>query len=154
MKKLKTIFGLSLSIFMFCSCVSNEVSPNTGGAREPDKIIEREESYVDDVRRASGFTDEEALELMLMEDCCHTTRIGSSNIILGIPTEITFGEDLKGRLAGDWGEIIFVDYLFKITDNLTGNSLPEYITVSSQIGDIFELGKEYCINPSHNNSTL
>jgi hypothetical protein len=80
----------------------------------------------------------------------YSRGIGIDNIVIGTPIKITDGEYNKGEI----GTGFFVTYSFKITDNLTGNKLPEYIEVRSQFGDVLEIGKEYCISPMHNYNAL
>ncbi|MCL1882017.1 MAG: InlB B-repeat-containing protein, partial [Oscillospiraceae bacterium] len=77
----------------------------------------------------------------------------NDNILKGIPVEILYGDNEELTMSSV-NEIKFVDYLFRITDNLTRNMLPEYITVRSQHGAIFEKGIEYVISPWHVNNTL
>ncbi|MDR2531332.1 MAG: hypothetical protein LBC82_00600, partial [Oscillospiraceae bacterium] len=77
----------------------------------------------------------------------------NDNIIIGKPIEIILGDENEG-VSSSFGDFIFIDYLFQVTNNLTGNELPEFITVRSQLGTIFEIGKEYCISPMHINNAL
>ena len=166
MKKLKTISALSLAIITLTSCTSNETPPanenievespgtnleiETIPADSPEErlrqIEERGRDDVDEYRRSQGFSNEETLNRMLEE----FNGNEFSNIILGTAMEITYGEGHRGMI---WENAV-VHYSFKITDNLTGNDLPEYITVKSYSGDIFEIGKEYCVHPNHQNTTL
>jgi len=102
---------------------------------------------IDDVRRKLGYSDEKALENMLER---YSKGIATSNILLGIAVESDCDPLDKGRMSSDMD----VFYSFKVTDNLTGNPLSEYIKVKSQYGDIFEIGKEYLIAPLHNDNVL
>ena len=74
----------------------------------------------------------------------------NDNIIIGKPVEIIYS-DQDVSFSKNEGHI---EYLFQVTNNLTGNELPEYISVRSQLGNIFEIGDEYCISPIHLNNTL
>ncbi|MCL2071530.1 MAG: hypothetical protein FWH07_04755 [Oscillospiraceae bacterium] len=167
MKKLKTISALSLAIITLTSCTSNETPPiaeNTviessataGVGRgietippaSPEEIQkaleERGRDDFEEIKKRIGVTKEDTLDSMLDKDGWW------SNIVLGTAVEITDGKDSWGIIA----EGFSVEYSFKISDNLTGIDLPEYITVKSQLGDILELGKEYCISPLHNYNSL
>ena len=73
----------------------------------------------------------------------------NSNIIIGEAVELLHSDEAVGVVDGADAK-----YLFRINENLTGNELPSYITVRSQIGSIFSIGEEYVISPMHLNNTL
>ncbi|MDR2589787.1 MAG: hypothetical protein LBC71_02190 [Oscillospiraceae bacterium] len=145
MKITKIVFVLILLAFILPACLNTETGTQTFGEIENVLI---NPINIDEVRRNVGINDNDVLNFMLEKH-----GLFDSNILLGIPLEITNGEWNKGNISNDC-ERYPIEYLFKIVDNLTGNELPEYITINSNLGDIFELGKEYYVFPSHNNSTL
>jgi len=161
MKKL-LIISIIISLCL-TACASNEIPANANNAdiensnteKTDKKVIEVDSMSVDGVRRSEGISDEEVLDQMLEklrtpEKSKSTNTSSHRNILLGEAVEIVYGEWSKGEI----GESRDVGYLFKITDNLTGSKLPEYIKVHSNHGDVFEIGKEYIINPWHAYSTL
>ena len=103
---------------------------------------------VDDMRlKTTGVTAEEAFNNLLE---AYNNSDGSGHIFLGKPVEITHGEHHKGMV----GEGYSVGYLFRVTDNLTGHDLPEYINLTPGHGDVFKLGNEYLVFTTHINNTL
>ena len=76
------------------------------------------------------------------------------NIIVGTPIEITQGSlDVLDASEEDC-EYLLTEYKFRVTDYLFGNQGDEIITVRSQIGNAFELGKEYTISTRRINNAL
>jgi hypothetical protein len=165
MKKIKTIILLLLTAIILTACANNEVSTNTDNVEvstdniaktEKPKpiydevIVTQNETEIDKIRREKGFSDEYTIDNMIE---IHVNSPNRSNILFGYPVKVIGG--------GSDGEINNCDddgyetiYLFKITNNLTGNDLPEYIEVKSQLGDVMVLGNEYCISTGYNFSTL
>ncbi|MCL2071526.1 MAG: hypothetical protein FWH07_04735 [Oscillospiraceae bacterium] len=156
MKTKKIILAISVAmailLALFCGC-SDAISTQTNTTQENDVVAqtpeermrvyeERGRDDLEERKKEVGITKEDTLNSMKDKDGWW------SNIVLGTAVE-TFGE-----AHGIIGEGMSVVYSFKVIENLTGAGLSEYITVSSQIGDIFELGKEYCISPTHNYNEL
>jgi hypothetical protein len=139
-------------------------------------------SEADYVRRDVGISDRDVLNGMLEwyekadhfsvnRECPDDVVQGFANsagIVSGVAVKVISGESVDGIKSGlegsGSGAILIhcdVEYLFKITDNLTGhclsgmNNVPEsyglpegyMIVTSKHIGAIFELGKEYVIFP-------
>jgi hypothetical protein len=162
MKKLKlTAILLCLAILAACS----ESEPETAApniSEEPGEFIDDTivnildvMNNVDDYRRFSGSSDEDVFDWMFG---LYTADDRADNIILHIITvtavEVIRGaEGIEGMVSSP-GMSAHVEYLLKITDNLTGHDIPEYINLTSRFGDIFEIGKEYVIMPFHRNTTL
>jgi hypothetical protein len=91
---------------------------------------------------ATSLTGREISERMVRSEM-------SSNIMMGEAVELIYGNETLGI-----GEGLDAKYLFRIIENFTGNELPEYITVRSQFGAIFEIGGDYVVSPVHLNNTL
>ena len=164
MKKLRIILALSIAIMLvITACVGNEVTVNedeTTNITESKTIVTENETTtletvivteetiperfggcLEEVRyNITGRTAQEDLEAILN---WHTR-----SIVVGIPVRITEpGHNMIMQNAIN-------RYEFRITENLSRFDLPEYITVSSQWGHVFEIGEEYLIAPNHSSNSL
>jgi hypothetical protein len=161
LKKLTALL-LCLTTLALVACSGSELDSNreapsnTADLREPEIRL----SNVDRLRREYGDdeydSDEDVLEWMLglynSETRCNSITL---NIITIVAVEITQGEsngvvhDSRGGHFWDGTE-----YVIRVIDNLTGHDIPEYLTIASRFGDVFEIGREYVILPFHNYSVL
>lgn len=76
------------------------------------------------------------------------------NIIVGTPVEIIQGSLETLDPSEEDCEYLLTEYTFKVSDYLFGNDGETFITVRSQIGNVFELGKEYTFSSRRINNTL
>jgi hypothetical protein len=112
---------------------------------------------VDEARRNWGSSDSDTIAFMLD----NFSDLGRQEVErqLGTPLSVLSGVAVEMRAAEHWHGAITqntsINYLFKVTENLTGGyDVPEYLVVTSNWGGIFEIGKEYLISPARNFSTL
>ncbi len=108
------------------------------------------------VSRATTFSEWRALETERAAsiDFVGETTAYVDNIIVGTPVEITQGSlDVLDASEEDC-EYLLTEYKFRVSDYLFGNQGDKIITVRSQIGNAFELGKEYTISTRRINNAL
>ncbi len=93
---------------------------------------------------------EKANELEFVENTTNYV----DNIIIGTPIKITQGSLESLDENEDMCEYLLTEYTFRVSDYIFGSEGESLITVRSQVGNIFELGKEYTFSTKHINNTL
>ncbi len=76
------------------------------------------------------------------------------NVIVATPIEITQGSSEVLSEDVEDCEYLLTEYTFKVSNYLYGEEGEDYITVRSQVGNLFELGKEYTFATRRINNTL
>ncbi len=94
-------------------------------------------------RNDDYFTKEEKLQYFL------ANFNETNDIIVGKPVEVIKTSEYFAMFSFGCILVREVDYIFRITDNLSSRALPEFIVLSCQLGDILEIGTEYYILPDH-----
>jgi hypothetical protein len=155
MKKLTALLTAAVLLLTACSESAEVFTENRTAAPAETEVIEPEvivaEGSVDYIRRASGMSDEFVIDDMIEHYIPFGGGCTPMSILVGEAVEIIYGEWHSGIIMGNLSDM---QYRFRITDNLTGHDLPEYITMTSRLGDIFEIGKEYVVSPRRIYNTL
>ncbi len=74
------------------------------------------------------------------------------NVIIGTPVEKIQGSSEVVPVVAEESIVYLTDYVFEVKDYAYGAAGKERITVRSQVGDVFEIGKEYTFAARHLNS--
>lgn len=76
------------------------------------------------------------------------------NIIIGTPIRVTQGSLDTLSESDEECEYLLTEYTFKVSNYIFGDVGESLITVRSQVGNIFEIGKEYTFSSRHIDNTL
>jgi hypothetical protein len=144
MKTTRLILALLVATLVLTAC-----SENTANSDRNSRVTREEGFCLDEMRTSmTGKSVEDVIDWRLQ---------APNNIVLAVPVEITHNDNARddgARSINSNGGYTVV-YTFRIIDNLTPiDYLPEYITVLSQLGDIFEVGNEYLLSPDHRYNAL
>jgi len=168
MKKTTALTLISALALTLAACSNGEPTrPDETGAEQITIVTPIEEEViirdgVDIHRRRWGLSDEDTINQMLGR--FNDPERQQVEQQFGTPLSVLSGVavGLKGgtleeaqRFHGMIEPGNSFSYIFRVTENLTGGyDVPEELIITSKIGGIFEIGKEYLIAPGRNYSTL
>lgn len=107
--------------------LARSVEETIGSSGNTDNVISTE-ARIDRIKNLTGYVH---------------------NVIVGTPIRKIYGSSEVLPVCQEECEIMITDYEFAVKDYAFGSSGEKTITVRSQAGDIFEIGKEYTFAADH-----